>query len=70
MRAGGTPVCIGDVAQRLHGEELVRVGGLDGLKDAEQGSGLVAMFGDDLVDEQLFVSVENLRRRLDWRRLA
>ena len=64
MRAGGTPVSLGNVAQRLHGEELVRIGGLDGFEDAEQRSGTVAMFGDDLIDEQFFVSVESLRHGL------
>ena len=57
----GNAGLLSDVAQRLHGEVLVRVGGLDGLKNAEHGSGAVAMFGDHLVDEQLFVSVENFR---------
>ena len=61
---------VGDVAQRFHGEEFVRVGGLDGFQDSQQRAGAVAMFGDDLIDEQFFVRVESLRRQRDWRRLT
>jgi hypothetical protein len=39
----------------------VRVGGLNGFEDAEEGSGAIAKFGDCLIDEQSFVSVESFR---------
>ena len=55
---------LGDVAQRLHGEKLVRVGGLNGFQYPEQRSGPVAMFCDHLVNQQLFVSIERLQWRL------
>jgi hypothetical protein len=32
---------------------------LNGFEDAEQGSGLVAEFGDDLVDVKFFVGIQS-----------
>src|ERR1019366_7803364 len=51
---------IRDIAQRLHGEKLVRVGGLDGFQYSQQGTGLVFVLCDYLVDEELFVSFKDL----------
>jgi hypothetical protein len=51
---------VGNVAQRLHGEEFVRVGRLNGLKNAQQRAGAVSTFGDGLIDEQSLVGFKTV----------
>ena len=50
---------LGDVAQRLHGEILVRVGGLHRLQDSQQRSGAAAVLCNRLVDQQPLVSIQH-----------
>ena len=52
------PGLVRDVAQRLHRQILVRVGGLNRLQDSQQRSGVALVRGDRLVDQHLFMSIQ------------